>query len=352
MALPPEIEGLWRGELVLKRDVFSTVERGWFISSEGEVEAVLRRIDEVPWWTRPIARILFAQERRTLAIVGKLGIAPPLHFAGRHALVRGWIPGVPLQIGKPQDDDAYFRSAKLALCKLRRAGICHNDLSKQQNWLRGSDGKAYLTDFQLAFVFPRRGFIFRTLAYEDLRHLLKHKHRYAREAMTPAERRLHSRKSFATRIWMATVKPIYDWVAHDLFGFRDREGAGTRLFEEAPAIAELIKAHPQVRDTAVVAYFDRGARSSLYAFVEAPSALSETALREYLAPLLTSMKPPERMQVVEALPRLPDGAVRTELLQLIATNQIELLDPLIADEAERVLVTRIIAARQNLSDRI
>jgi len=52
------------------------------------------------------------------------------------------------------------------------------------------------------------------------------------------------------------------------------------------------------------------------------------------------------------LPRLPDGGIRTELLQLIATNQIELIDPLIADEAERVLVTRIIAARQNLSDRI
>ena len=33
-------------------------------------------------------------------------------FAGRRALVRGWIDGVPLHIAKPHGDAAYFRSAK------------------------------------------------------------------------------------------------------------------------------------------------------------------------------------------------------------------------------------------------
>ena len=69
------------------------------------------------------------------------------------ALVRGFIDGVALQMAKPHGDVAYFRSAKPALRKLHRAGICHNDLAKEQNWLRGSDGKAYLTDFQLAACF-------------------------------------------------------------------------------------------------------------------------------------------------------------------------------------------------------
>jgi len=54
--------------------------------------------------------------------------------------------------------------------------------------------------------------------------------------------------------------------------------------------------------------------------------------------------------VVEALPRR-DGAVRTELLQLIAMNQIDLLDPLLGSEAEKQLVGRIVAGRQNLRDR-
>src|SRR5262249_61132762 len=45
---PRELEGRWTSRLVLKRDVFSTVERGRFATPAGEVEAVLRRIDQVP----------------------------------------------------------------------------------------------------------------------------------------------------------------------------------------------------------------------------------------------------------------------------------------------------------------
>ena len=46
----------WRRTVVLKRDLFSTVERGWFRMNADEVDAVMRRIDGVPWWTRPVAR--------------------------------------------------------------------------------------------------------------------------------------------------------------------------------------------------------------------------------------------------------------------------------------------------------
>ena len=104
-------------------------------------------------WAYPLARHLFARERRALARARDLGVAPPLLWAGRQALVRGFIDGVALHLAKPHGDLAYFRSAKLALRKLHRAGICHNDLAKEQNWLRGSDGRAYLTDFQLAARF-------------------------------------------------------------------------------------------------------------------------------------------------------------------------------------------------------
>src|SRR5262249_62122986 len=83
---------------------------------------------------------------------------------------------------------------KAALRKLHRAGICHNDLAKEQNWLRGRDGSAYLTDFQLAMRFSGRNWLFRIAAYEDLRHLLKHKRRYAPDALTAAERRGRAQK--------------------------------------------------------------------------------------------------------------------------------------------------------------
>src|SRR5512132_1532886 len=171
MGLPRDIESRWTAGVVLKRDPLSTVERGRFASSSGDVEAVLRRIDEVPWWSFGLARHLFARERRALAIAGKLGVAPPLLFSGKRALVRGWIDGLPLHIAKPNGERGFFRSAKAALRKLHRAGICHNDLAKEQNWLRTPDGRACLTDFQLSMLFSRRGKLFRIAAYEDLRHL-------------------------------------------------------------------------------------------------------------------------------------------------------------------------------------
>ena len=67
MPLPREIEGRWQTGVVLKRDVLSTVERGRFRTETGEVEAVLRRIDEVPWWSFVVAHHLFSRERRALA---------------------------------------------------------------------------------------------------------------------------------------------------------------------------------------------------------------------------------------------------------------------------------------------
>ena len=178
MSLPKDdaafLSARWTEGVLLKRDVFSTVERGRFRSDAGEVDAVLRRIDQVPIWSYPLARHLFAREARALALARDLDVGPKLLWAGRKALVRSFIDGVALHLAKPHGNAGYFRSAKQALRKLHRAGICHNDLAKEQNWLVGRDGRAYLTDFQLAACFKRRSRLFRIAAYEDLRHLLKH----------------------------------------------------------------------------------------------------------------------------------------------------------------------------------
>ena len=163
---------------MLKRDVFSTVERGTFRSDAGDVPGVLRRLDEVPWWSRPLAVHLFNRERRALAAATALGIAPPLLYADRSRLVRGYIPGSALKIARPFGDLAYFRPPRAALRAVHRLRISHNDLAKEQNWLRSPDGRAYLLDFQLASMFSRRSRLFRIAAYEDLRHFLKHKRRY------------------------------------------------------------------------------------------------------------------------------------------------------------------------------
>src|SRR3954468_3635932 len=209
---PDELGERWHRSVVLKRDIFSIVERGTFRGPDGELDAVARRIDRVPWWTFAFARNFLGREARALAIVGPLGIAPLLYFSGKRALVRRWIDGVPLHIARPLGDRAYFRTARLVLRQLPSAGFCHNDLAKEQNWLRGTDGRAYLTDFQLSAQPSRRGRFFRLAAYEDLRHLLKHKRSYVPDALTATERRILARKTWLTVLWMATGKRVYLWV--------------------------------------------------------------------------------------------------------------------------------------------
>src|SRR5204862_6807691 len=122
MTLPKDdaatLSARWTEGVLLKRDVFSTVERGRFRDDAGEVDAVLRRIDAVPWWSYPLARHLFARERRALALAGDLQVGPPLLYAERRFLVRGFIDGVALHLARPTGDLAYFRSAHAALRRL------------------------------------------------------------------------------------------------------------------------------------------------------------------------------------------------------------------------------------------
>jgi hypothetical protein len=146
MRLPKDdaevLSAQWTEGVLLKCDVFSTVKRGRFRGPNGEVDAILRRTDQVPWWSYLVARHLFLRERHALAVARDLNVAPVLLWAGRRALVRGFIDGVALHLVKPAGNVAYFRSAKATLHRLHRAGICHNDLAKEQNWLVGRDGRA------------------------------------------------------------------------------------------------------------------------------------------------------------------------------------------------------------------
>jgi len=340
----------WTEGVLLKRDVFSTVERGRLRTASGEINAVLRRLDQVPWWSHLVARHLFERERKALTLARDLDVGPKLLWSGRSALVRDFIDGVALHLARPHGDLSYFRSAKAALRKLHRAGICHNDLAKEQNWLRGSDGNAYLTDFQLAACFKRRSRLFRIAAYEDLRHLLKHKRTYAPDTLTPRERKLLERKSVIARIWLMTGKKVYQAVTRGLFSFTDREGGGRRLVNDAPVLVARIRENPAVRDAAIVAFADRRSGVGLYAFVEADLPGLEARLRSTLA-AANEPKPPEHIHVVPRLPRGAGGNVRTEILQLIAMNQIDLIEPLITSPEDREFFRDILGSRKNLRDR-
>lgn len=339
----------WRSATVLKSDHFSTVERGFWREDAGEVEAVFRRYDNVPWWVRPVAYHFGRREVRALDRLK--GIAGPRLLAyGEGFLVRSWIDGLPMHIARPEGRGEYFRRAKALLIAMHRAGVVHNDLAKEQNWLCDPAGNPQLTDFQLAHTSRRRGRLFRLAAHEDLRHLLKHKRKYAPRGLTATERRILATKSLPARLWMATGKKVYLFVTRRLLGYMDREGSGADATRDGPRIAARVQSMSGVTGAAVVAYpTPRGAR--LYAFVEAAAPLSEMAIRRHIAASPDGLPEPTLIQIARQLPRRPEGDLRDDVLRLVAQNQIDLVEGLSLDAAARAAARDLIDARLNRTDR-
>jgi hypothetical protein len=339
----------WRPVAVLKSDHFSTVERGFWRTDDGEVEAVLRRFDGVPWWVRPIAYHFGRREADALARLR--GVAGPRLLAqGNGFLVRSWIDGLPMHLSRPSGEREYFRAAKRMLFAMHRTGVAHNDLAKEQNWLRDGGGRPRLTDFQLAYTADRRGRLFRLAAHEDLRHLLKHKRKYAPDALTARERRVLASKSLPARIWMATGKQLYIFVTRRLLGYMDREGSGADAVRDGPRITARLAGLSSVTGVAVVAYpTPRGAR--LYAFVEAAAPLSEGDIRAHLAAAPDGLPDPSLIQIARQLPRSAEGDLREDVLRLVAQNQVDLIDRLTLDAEARRAADELIAGRLNRTDR-
>jgi hypothetical protein len=154
------------------------------------------------------------------------GVPPLLHFDGR-VLERGYLAGIPMHEAKPRDP-GYFRAAHRLLRRLRAHGVAHNDLAKEANWLVLEHGAPALLDFQLAWVSGRRGALFRLMAREDLRHLLKHKRTYCPERLTPTERRVLARRSWIARAWSASGKRVYIFIARRILHWEDNEARGKR----------------------------------------------------------------------------------------------------------------------------
>ena len=116
-------------------------------------------------------------------------------------------------------------------------------------------------------------------------------------------------------------------------------------------LAAVLKQHPRVRDAVVLAFPDRLTGTGLYAFVEADPDYRKKRCGSLVAAVGRS-EAPQHIQVVEALPRNVDGAVRTEILLPIAINQMDRIVPMITSEAERILIQKIADGRKNFRDRL
>jgi hypothetical protein len=212
---------------LLKRDLFGVVLRRTLHAPTGALDCVERDTGDANRWLRWLARRLAAREARALVALRRVPQVPRLISWDRRRLQRTWLPGVPLhQSGSV--DRAYFREALRLLRRVHAAGILHNDLAKEPNWLVFPDGRPGLVDFQLAMQPRHRGRLFRMLAHDDLRHLLKHKRTYCPEWLTARQRAMLAQRSPIAATWARTGKPLYRFVTRRLLGWADREGAGDR----------------------------------------------------------------------------------------------------------------------------
>jgi RIO-like serine/threonine protein kinase len=206
---------------LLKADELGRIE---IVERDGQ-RMIRRDIAAARWWARWFARRAAAREARALRkLDGVDGVPSFLGWDGRE-LLRGFIAGRPMQQAQPRDRDYYRRALRL-LAVLHRHGIVHNDLAKEPNWLVRDDGSPALVDFQLAWTRGRRGNLFRLLAREDVRHLLKHKRTYCAEALTQRQRAMLDKPAAHSRLWRATGKRLYKLIARRVFGYWDNEGKG------------------------------------------------------------------------------------------------------------------------------
>lgn len=206
---------------LLKSDTFGTITR--------DGDRVIRDTRPARPRARWLARHLLHRERRALTHLAAADLPgiPRLLASDRHTLARAWIDGAPMHQAKPRDR-AYFRAAMRLLGRLHAAGVLHNDLAKETNWLVTPDGRPALVDFQLASMRGDSAYS-RARGYDDLRHLLKHKRTYLPEHLTAREKRILAKPSLPSRIWMASGKKIYLFITRRILHWRDREGAGDRI---------------------------------------------------------------------------------------------------------------------------
>ena len=173
----------------------------------GEPPVVCRDTALARWWARPASRWLARREARALrALAGDEAFPALLDWDGQR-LVRSAIPGLTMREAQPRDP-AYFARALRLLARMHHRGVAHNDLAREPNWLVTPEGAPAVIDFQLAWLDRRRGTLFRLMAREDLRHLLKHKRHYCPGRLTEREKRLLAAPSWAARVWRRTLHPL------------------------------------------------------------------------------------------------------------------------------------------------
>lgn len=212
----------------LKYDAFGRIEKGFFITEQGEALLAIKREYTKNFLLRPLAKFLARNETnaiRKLAVL-KDAAFPQLLAVTADYHVRSYIQGDSMHKCVEKLSPSYFSQAKKLLRRMRKAGVCNNDLAKEANWIVNEEGRPAITDFQLALCFRKKRTFWLSLCREDVRHLLKHQRKYGQ--LTTREKAILSKKSLIGRIWMLTGKKIHWFITRKILGWKERNGPEER----------------------------------------------------------------------------------------------------------------------------
>ena len=212
-------------QILLKRDGLGAI---WRVDDAVGRPCVVRDWRAAPLPMRPVARVLADREARALQHLSRhrrAGSGWPAALQIRGASIgrpgelaaRSFLAGVPLVEAERLALD-YFERLEELVAELHAAGVCHNDLHKEQNVLVLPDGRPALIDFQLASVHTSESRAFRSRRADDLRHVGKMLARYERAGKPQPDAAPKRRRGGLSWVWRKTGKPAYNVLVHGLLG--------------------------------------------------------------------------------------------------------------------------------------
>ncbi len=177
----------------------------WLWEGE-EGTCVVKDLEDLPGWGRPLAAWLLRRELRSLErAAGVEGVPRVLGRLDRRAVCLERRPGRPLDREAFQERPREHAEAlRRAVAALHARGVFHLDLRQRQNLLVDEEGGLSLVDFGAAWApsLPLRLLLGPVLAWVDRQAVLKYLARYAPGEMRPEEARALLRGLRWRRLWL------------------------------------------------------------------------------------------------------------------------------------------------------
>jgi len=214
---------------VLKEDRYA---RSSLLEEDGGRRLVLKEsVMRLPPGVRvpPLAAVLAGHEADLFRrLEGVRGVPRLVSRPRPDAFLREYVEGETVR-GTPGLPHGFFTALEEVLAAVHARGVAYVDLAKEENVLVGTDGRAWLIDFQISVARegPLRPFV-SMLQKEDLYHLSKMRLQRAPGEATETDRRRVAQRGRLGRLHRATVKKAYNILTRHLVKRWSGAGEGRR----------------------------------------------------------------------------------------------------------------------------